>query len=178
MSPGIRVYNCTDCSYLSYTEPHLREHIRLRHKPKVMQCPKCIKQFKSDNQLSDHMRITHPKYKYACPFCHYSSASKSAVHKHVIAMHTHPDLQPYKCAYCSFTHIHAGSIHAHCKGKHKEKTPKSIQLCPLPKVTEPLRKIFLDENSGAENTQPLIMEEVTDVTHNVPEIVVQYTSAD
>ena len=172
------MFECTLCSYFAYTRPNLIEHTKKKHNvTDFIQCPRCPKQFKTNNQISDHLRIVHPKYKYLCPYCHYTSASKSAVHKHVISMHTHTELQPYRCAYCTYTHIHAGSVHAHCKIKHKDQQPRSVQTCPLPKCPQPIRKVFLNDESNhtekiflssesASSPQKLIMEEISSEDHS------------
>lgn len=148
------------CSYVSYANSHLAEHKKKTHTHfKSLPCSKCKKYFKTKSQLSDHMRIVHPTYKYLCPYCAYSSPAKSAIHKHAVCMHTHPNIKPYKCKYCDFTHIHAGSIHSHCRSKHVGLSPKSVQICALPKLPLPIQKVFMTMVNEKPNLQqPVVMQ--------------------
>ena len=115
--------------------------LRKHSDSKNFACSQCDRAYSTKYQLTDHVRVSHANSKLRCSVCSYTSTNFLAIKKHIISMHTHPNLKPYQCFYCTFTHVHSGCIYAHCKRLHKESVPKFKLIMDMPELTVPVYKV-------------------------------------
>ena len=141
-SEGLKFFQCDHCGHLALSNSLLIHHQQIKHSDaKPFSCVQCTKSYSTKYQLSDHIRRSHAATKLRCSECFYTTTGFLAIKKHIISMHTHPNLKPYQCYYCDFTHAHDGCVHAHCKQRHKFDKPQSKQIIPLPEVTIPIYRV-------------------------------------
>ena len=115
-------FPCTKCSYTTYREANLREHMLDKHSNfseellKPHECEVCGLRFKSSSHLIRHLKV-HNKdviksYRLKCEYCDVSFAEKYNLKVHIENIHLRKPPQ-HICGVCNKGFYSKGDLQAH-----------------------------------------------------------------
>ena len=109
--PGAEVVKCGKCDFVTKSPKHLQMHEKYPH---TVSCELCEYMGLSDKFLVAHVKSRHsgqpvPK-RNQCHYCPYATETRSALDKHIRALHLKQKLQ---CPLCDFTAVWSPLLRAH-----------------------------------------------------------------
>ena len=118
------VYNCSQCSYTSWSKNYLKKHMNKEHSEGPTKCSQCGYVGYSIEDLSLHKTRKHVLRNikkdtdglYRCKHCDYETPKKNPLHQH-LKIHEGIIHKCSKCEYTCFTDLHLSS---HMKRVHGE----------------------------------------------------------
>jgi len=110
---------CPQCDVVMKNKYYLQTHILNMHSGIQFSCDKCPKTYKRKCNLDEHILRAHLGNKdWKCDHCEYSAATKRALKKHTLSIHTSYEDKPYSCSQCPYKSSRKDALNAHVSGKH------------------------------------------------------------
>nr|CAI5867010.1 unnamed protein product [Callosobruchus analis] len=125
-----KVHQCTECTYKTTNNSHLRRHM-VKHPDiaasvsgKVHECTECTYKTVCISQLRGHMAKHHKYITNRCIYCNKTFASTRSLNDHIVK--TYPDFiasvksKIHECTQCTYKTTISKRIRGHLMAKHPE----------------------------------------------------------
>ena len=105
-----------NCMSKAQLKTHVRQVHELAGK-KPYKCRDCKKDFRSEGVMKEHIKIHHEGKTVNCPVCQNPFQNKAALKRHIDAVHEKK--RPHACDICNESFAQKPHLKTHKKGKHK-----------------------------------------------------------
>ena len=110
-------FKCDQCTYQTWSNDKLKDHLREKHGAVKYQCEYCIRSFAIKRSFMRHISVVHDGKRFDCASCEYKAANPYNLQVHIEAIHLKKRAQ---CHVCSFTCSQRAKLRVHMKEKHQE----------------------------------------------------------
>ena len=111
--------NCTTCSFTTYVQKKMENHVRTKHEKRKYSCDLLPCTFQTDyrSHMSLHKKAVHDKILFPCNYCTHKAHNESHLKTHVQNIHN-AEKKKYTCQECDFSTMYYRSFTHHKQRWH------------------------------------------------------------